>query len=68
MRKGIVKGINPIFGSGIIEDENEQEIAFCLSQVYEDIHINDAVEFDIVMSSHGLIANDVKLSSYLVSV
>ena len=68
MRKGIVRGINPIFGTGIIEDENEQEITFCLSQqLDESIGIDDHVEFDIVMSPHGLIANNVKMFSYLMN-
>lgn len=61
MRKGRVLRIDQSIGRGFIQDENEQEIAFCLKSLDENIKINDTVEFEIELTRHGLTAMNINL-------
>ena len=61
MRKGVVLRIDQSIGFGFIQDENEQEIAFCLKNTDENIEISDAVEFEIQLTRHGLTAINLNL-------
>ncbi|KLT67319.1 cold shock domain-containing protein [Pedobacter sp. BMA] len=59
MRKGIVTYIDPVFGRGTIEDENEQDITFHLSNNEHNLQLNSVVSFEIAMGADGLIASNV---------
>lgn len=61
MRKGTVIHINQLVGFGFIRDENEQEIAFCLANLNENITAGDLVEFKIELMAHGLRATNLKV-------
>lgn len=61
MRKGTVIQIDQSVGFGLIQDENEQEIAFCLANLNEDITAGDLVEFKIELTAHGLRATNLRL-------
>ncbi|WP_230146407.1 MULTISPECIES: cold-shock protein [unclassified Pedobacter] len=60
MRKGTVIHIDQSVGFGLIQDENEQEIAFCLTSLNEDITAGDLVEFKIELMAHGLTATNLR--------
>ncbi|RZK40017.1 MAG: hypothetical protein EOO90_16565 [Pedobacter sp.] len=59
MRKGKILSLNAFENSGRIEDENEQEIAFCLKDLNGVINVDDNVLFEIELTSHGLIATKI---------
>lgn len=59
MRKGTIIQIDQSVGLGFIRDENEQEIAFCLATLNENINIGDLVEFKIEKMIHGLTATNL---------
>nr|WP_276898077.1 cold shock domain-containing protein [Pedobacter kyonggii] len=61
MRKGTVIQIDQSVGFGFIQDENEQEIAFCLANLTENITSGDLVEFKIELMAHGLTATNLRL-------
>jgi len=62
LRKGKITSINDD-GSGIITDENEQEIPFTLGDSFF-YNIKDAdVKFDIKLTDLGLVAVDVQLAT-----
>jgi cold shock CspA family protein len=61
MRKGMVLRIDQSNGFGLIQDENEQEIAFCLKNTDKNIKISDSVEFEIQLTQHGLTAINLNL-------
>jgi cold shock CspA family protein len=61
MRIGMVMRIDQSIGCGFIQDENEQEIAFCLKSTDEHIKIGYTVGFEIELTQHGLIAINIKL-------
>jgi len=61
MRKGIIIRIDQSAGRGFIEDENLQEIAFCLNGMDGNIKINDLVEFEIELTAHGLTAINISV-------
>jgi len=60
LRKGKITSIKED-GSGIITDENEQEIHFKLEKSFFENLTGAAVSFEIELSNNGLIAVDVKL-------
>lgn len=60
LRKGKITSIDEA-GSGIITDENEQEIPFTL-KLHEPANIIGAnVSFDIQLKPEGLVATDILL-------
>jgi len=61
MRKGMVIQIDQSTGFGFIRDENEQEIAFYLANLNENITAGDLVEFKIELMVHGLTATNLRL-------
>ena len=61
MRKGTIICIDQSIGFGFIQDENDQEIAFCLTTFNENINIGDLVEFKIELTAHGLTATNLRL-------
>jgi len=61
MRKGKIIHIDKSVGFGFIQDENEQEIAFCLANLNENIDTGDLVEFKIELTAHGLTATNLRL-------
>lgn len=61
MRKGEIIHIDKSVGFGFIQDENEQEIAFCLANLNENIDTGDLVEFKIELTAHGLTATNLRL-------
>lgn len=65
MRKGTVIHIDKSIGFGFIQDENEQEIAFCLANLDENINTGDLVEFRIELMTHGLRAIKLKVLSLI---
>ncbi|WP_316826217.1 hypothetical protein [Pedobacter miscanthi] len=59
-RKGTVRNINKIEGTGIIEDENAQEISFSLRDAFfGGIKLGYKVVFDIVLTNQGLRAVNI---------
>ena len=62
MRIGKILSVNASEGRGFIEDENEQEIAFCLKGLNQPVHINETVMFEIELGKYGLTATNVILS------
>ena len=60
LRKGKITSIKED-GSGIITDENEQEIHFRLEKSFFENLTGASVSFEIELSIDGLIAVDVKL-------
>lgn len=62
LRKGKITSINND-GSGIITDENEQEIPFILgNSIFYNINGAD-VRFDIELTDIGLVAVDIQLDT-----
>lgn len=61
MRKGTVIHIDQSVGLGFIQDENEQEIAFCLANLTGNINIGDLIEFEIELMPHGLRATNLRV-------
>ncbi|MDQ0641269.1 cold shock CspA family protein [Pedobacter sp. W3I1] len=61
MRKGTILHIDQSVGLGFIQDENEQEIAFCLANLNGNINIGDLVEFKIELMAHGLKATNLRV-------
>ncbi|MGN8059833.1 hypothetical protein ACTJKN_26380 [Pedobacter sp. 22163] len=57
--------IDQSFGFGLIQDENEQEIAFCLADLNESINTGDLVEFKIELMAHGLTATNLRLLLFI---
>lgn len=64
MRKGVILRIDQLIGCGYIQDENEQDIAFCLKNLNETIRISDTVEFEIELTQHGLTAININVQTY----
>lgn len=65
MRKGTVIHIDRSVGFGFIQDENEQEIAFCLAFLNGNINIGDQVEFKIELMANGLTATNLRLLLFI---
>jgi len=61
MRKGKILSVDQACGHGFIEDENEQEIIFNLSNLNAKIDVSDEVLFEIAMDVSGLVAIDIML-------
>jgi cold shock CspA family protein len=61
MRKGKILYVNEVHGHGLIEDENQQEIAFNLANLQAKVSVSDEVLFDITMGKCGLMAVDITL-------
>ncbi|AZI26423.1 hypothetical protein EA772_14165 [Pedobacter sp. G11] len=59
MRKGKIVNITLSEGRGIILDENDQEIAFCLKTLDKCLGLGDGVLFEIQKTDHGLTAVDI---------
>ena len=57
--------IDQSFGFGLIQDENEQEIAFCLADLNGNINIGDQVEFKIELMANGLTATNLRLLLFI---
>lgn len=68
MRNGILRYIDAEKGFGVIEDENEQDICFCLNEVAEEVKPGMPLQFEIVMSAHGLIAQSVMICSMIMDI
>ncbi|KRT18013.1 hypothetical protein ASU31_01605 [Pedobacter ginsenosidimutans] len=60
MRKGTIIHIDQSVGFGFIQDENEQEITFCLN-LNENLSAGDLVEFKIELTAYGLTATNLRL-------
>ncbi|QPH38956.1 cold-shock protein [Pedobacter endophyticus] len=60
MRLGKIKMVDTSKGIGFIEDENEQDIAFCLENTNDSLCAGDQVAFEIVLGEHGLMATNIK--------
>jgi hypothetical protein len=59
MRKGKILSVDPARGHGLIEDENEQEIIFNLTNLNTKVDVSDEVLFEIAMTVCGLVAIDI---------
>ncbi|WP_421943279.1 hypothetical protein [Pedobacter sp.] len=59
MRKGKIINITLSEGRGIILDENDQEIAFCLKTLDKSLGLGDGVQFEIQKTDHGLTAVNI---------
>lgn len=62
LRKGIITSIDGV-GSGIITDENEQEIPFNLGTSFFYNLKGAEVNFDIDLQPQGLVAIDISLAT-----
>lgn len=60
LRKGKITSINEA-GTGIITDENEQEIPFALGTSFFYNVVGADVNFDIALKPDGLVAIDISL-------
>ncbi|RDC58142.1 hypothetical protein DU508_04135 [Pedobacter chinensis] len=58
-RKGVVAHIDIEQNSGIIIDENCQDIYFSFKDLLSSVTINSWVYFEIVLSDNGLIATNI---------
>lgn len=63
MRKGKIASINVIDKSGVILDENDQEVPFYFETLKEVLGISEEVEFEIKLTEKGLAAVKVKMQA-----
>lgn len=68
MRRGILLELKAQQGFGVIKDENEQDILFCLNEVSQEIKPGMPLQFEIMMSAHGLIAQSVMICSMIMEL
>jgi len=60
MRKGIITHIDLLSGKGFIEDENQQDISFYLSDTQSNLRTGILIEFEIALDDNGLFATNVQ--------
>ena len=63
MMKGKIASINVIDKSGIILDENNQDVPFYFENLMEVLGISEEVEFEIKLTEKGLAAVKVKMQA-----
>jgi len=63
MMKGKIASINVIDKSGIILDENIQDVPFYFENLMEVFGISEEVEFEIKLTEKGLAAVKVKMQA-----
>lgn len=59
MRLGRILCINLVEGTGLILDENDQDITFLLEGLNQKVRLSDEVRFEIAITSLGLIATNI---------
>ncbi|MGM9476156.1 hypothetical protein ACS5PU_06990 [Pedobacter sp. GSP4] len=62
IRTGKIIYLDEIKSTGIIQDENEQEIGFDISEWIDGLYLGASVNFNIALCSEGLTAVDLSFT------